>query len=81
MIDYLSEEVAESEPVAILAYYYLASGRENMQTVSMVMRSLTFQLNAQDSKLYGHLLDLHEKCQHKGGDHRQPRYDELEPSV
>lgn len=80
MVDYLSEGLNESQPAAALAYFYFAFDREKMQTVNTVMRSLIFQLNAQNSNLYDHLRGLYKMC-HEGGSHRQPRNEELEETL
>lgn len=81
MVNYLSEELKESEPDAALAFFYFAFDREKEQTVNTMMRSLIFQLNAQNGKLYHYLQDLHKSCQFQGGGHRQPRNGELENTL
>jgi hypothetical protein len=52
-----------------------------MQTVNTLMRSLIFQLNAQNSKLYHYLVNLYETCRRGGSSHRQPRKEELEKTL
>jgi hypothetical protein len=78
IVDYLGEELQESESVAALAFFYFAFDGEKIQTVNTLMRSLIFQLHAQNSKLYHHLVDFYETCRRGGSGHRQPRNEELE---